>query len=141
MTSKTVAERGWRVDGKWYNPDKSTLVCETPQGTLYRKRGASTEFYLFHAEGETARQKITPLTWADANNLVKTYAPREVHLKYFSTLNKETDHNKKGQSFSIDEYHVMKLQRNADAHHMRMTEYIKYLIDKDDGKVEKETTL
>lgn len=132
MTSKTVAERDYRLDGKHYIPSKSLIICETPNGTLYRKKSGSTEFYLFRAEGETARQKITPLTWAEANNLTKTYAPREVHLKYFSTYGKETDQNKDSQTFSIDRYHVIKLQRNADAHHMRMTEYIKYLIDRDD---------
>lgn len=128
MTSKT----GYRIGSKTYNPDTSVLLCETPQGKLFKKKGSSFGFFLYNPDGETVAKKITPLTWADANNLTKTYAPREVHLKYFSTYGKETDQNKKGQSFTIDEYHVMKLQRNADANHMRMTEYIKYLIDKDD---------
>ena len=133
MTSKTVAERGWRVDGKWYNPDKSTLICETPKGKLFRKKGSSIEFFLYNPDGETARQKFKSVPWADANNLVKTYATRDVHLKYFSTTDKATDMHKGGATaVYLDAYHRIKAQRNAEAHHMNVTQYIKYLIDRDD---------
>lgn len=138
MTSKT----GYRIGSKTYNPDTSILICETPQGKLFKKKGSSFGFFLYNPEGETVAKKITPLTWADANNIVKTYAPRDVHLKYFSTVDKETDQNKgKKTGYFLDEYHRIKAQRNAEAHRMNVTQYIKFLIDKDDGKVEKETTL
>lgn len=129
MTSKT----GYRIGSKTYNPDTSILVCETPQGKLFKKKGSSFGFFLYNPDGETSAKKIMPLTWADANNLTKTYAPREVHLQYFSTYGKETDAHKGGNSVvRLDEYHRIKAHRNAEAHHMRMTEYIKYLIDRDD---------
>ena len=129
-----MSERGVRANGKWYNPDKSILICETPKGTLYKKKsGKNTGFFLFDENGETNAKKYIEVSWADANNLTKTYGSREMQDKYFSLFEKSTDQNKgKSTSINIDEYHSLKAFRNAQAHNMSMTTYIKYLIDKED---------
>lgn len=123
-----------RLGVKHYNPDKSEKICDTPHGTLFRKRGRGNEFYLYNSGGSTAKEKITVVSWADANNLTKTYGSRDLWIKYFTTYGKETNPREGGSTaFSLDAYYKVKAQRNASIKGMNMTEYIKYLIDKDDA--------
>ena len=129
-----MSERGVRANGKWYNPDKSILICETPKGTLYKKKsGKGAGFFLFNKDGETNNKKFTDVSWAEANNMTKTYGTREMVDKYFSLFEKSTNpRSGKYTSINLDEYHALKVLRNAEAHNMSMTTYIKYLIDKED---------
>ena len=123
-----------QIYGKRYNPDKSIRICETPNGILYRKKSGSTEFYLYNSTGKTNAEKITSVPWPDANNLVKTYGTKEQWMDYFTTYGKDTNPHKSGSSVvRLDSYHRIKAQRNADRRGMNMTEYIKFLIDKDDS--------
>ena len=122
-----------QVNGKRYNPDKSIHICNTPNGILYRKKSGSTEFYLYNPGGKTNAEKITSLSWADANNTVKTYGSRELWMKYFTAMDKSTNNNDGGSTqVRLDSYHRIKAQRNADRRGMNLTEYIKWLITKDD---------
>ena len=123
-----------QIGTKHYNPEKSTLICRTPHGILYRKRGASTEFYLYNPEGKTNKEKITSVSWADANNLVKTYGSRELWLKYFTTYGTSTNPNDGNYvDVRLSAYYAIKARRNADLKHMNITKYICSLIDKDDS--------
>ena len=86
---------------------------------------------MYNADGKTKREKITDITWADANNLVKTHVTTEVHLKYFSTYQNEVT-STSGANFRLDDEHRVREFRNAQKLNMNITAYIKYLIDKDD---------
>ena len=128
-----MSERGVNVGGKMYNVEKSIYLCDTPQGTLYKKKGRATDFYLYNPDGKTNREKYVIVSWADANNLTKTYGDRDVHLQWFSTVDKSTDPSKTGNSvIRLDDYHRMKVMRNADKLGISMREYVMRLIDKDD---------
>ena len=128
-----MSERGVRIGNRYYNIGKSILVCETPRGKLYKKTGRGVDFFLYDKDGETNAKKYIDVSWADANNLTKTYGSREMQDKYFSLFEKSTDQNNgRYTSINLDEYHSLKAFRNAQAHNMSMTTYIKYLIDKED---------
>ena len=113
---------------KIYDTDKSVFLCPTPQGNLYKKK-TSAEFYTWKNESENP----VTVSWADANNLVKTYGPRDLHLKMFTAYQASTNSEDGGTlGITIDAYHKIKAQRNAAAHNISVREYICRLIDKDD---------
>ena len=128
-----ASEQGVYVNGKKYNIPKSILICETPQGTLYKKNGRGRDFFLYNKDGKVNREKFIDVTWAEANNLTRTYGTREMQEKYF-TLYEKSDTTHKGSTATIrlDEYHAVKAFRNAQIKGMPMSTYIKMLIDKDD---------
>ena len=119
--------------GKEYNPDASELICKTPEGLLYRKKKRTKEFYLYNPAGETNAQKITSLPWPDANNLVKTYGTREQWMEMFTTYGKSTGATGNNRQVTLDDYHYIKVIRNADRLKLSVKEYICRLIDKDDS--------
>jgi len=121
-----------QIGTKHYNPEKSDLICKTPDGILYQKRGRGKEFYLYNEKGKTNKEKVTPVSWSEANNLTKTYGTREQHLEMF-TLYKSKEGSKTGATLRLDEYHRIKMIRNADRLGLTMTEYIYRLIDRDDN--------
>ncbi len=129
---KTVYSRDPK-DGKWkgkvYDTETSTFICHTPQGNLYKKRGCN-EFFTW----KTGDDKPVVVSWADANNLVRTYGTREQHLQIFTTYN-ASDSVKLGTptSVMIDEYHAVKARRNASRLNLSIRKYIYRLIDKDDS--------
>ena len=125
--------RGIAVNGKYYNLERSELICKTPDGILYRKFGPGRAFFLYNQNGKVNKEKFIDVSWAEANNIVKTYGTREQHLDIFTAYSASTDwHDGKSTSLRLDEYHRIKAQRNADRRKMNLTQYIKFLIDKDD---------
>lgn len=128
-----MGDRGIYVHNRWFNTAKSTLLCQTPDGTLYQKRGSSREFYLYNANGETNAKKYVPVSWSDASNYVKTYGTKQQWIDKFTVMDKDTGTKNSGKTmYDLDPYHRLKAQRNADRLGMTVTGYIKYLIDRDD---------
>lgn len=121
------------VNGKEYNPEKAMMICSTPTGTLYRKTGRSKEFFLYNPNGKTSKEKITSVSWPDANNLVKTYGTRDQWMELFTTYGKSTGATGNTNRVSLDDYHYLKAIRNADRLNLSVKEYICRLIDKDDN--------
>ena len=109
------------------------MICNTPNGILYRKNGRSKEFYLYNPKGKTNKEKITSVGWADASNLVKTYGTRDQWIEYFTTYRKSTGVKVNENRVSIDDYHYIKAVRNADRLKLSVKDYICRLIDKDDS--------
>lgn len=123
-----------RIGTRKYNPETAQRICDTPDGTLYRKSKRSQEFYIYNPNGETNAKKITSVPWPDANNLVKKYGTREQWIELFTTFGKSTEAGQDTFSrVSIDDYHYLKAVRNADRLHLSVKEYICRLIDKDDS--------
>jgi len=119
-----------KYTNKVYDTDKSTFLCHTPDGDLYRKRGSSREFYIW----KDANSNPYTISWAEANNLVKTYGTRELHLQLFTTYGKSEDTRDGGTStIRMDSYHRIKAERNAERLHLSLQSYIYRLIDKDDS--------
>jgi len=121
------------LNHKRYNSDTATKICETPHGTLYRKQRKSQEFFLYHPQGKTPREKITSVQWADANALVKTYGTRDQWMELFTTFKAETGANEQCRRMYFDPYHYVKAARNADRLGLSVKQYIDRLIDKDDA--------
>lgn len=119
-------------DKKWkrkiYDTEKSMFICHTPQGDLYKKRGSSQSFYVWGTDGVPQ-----DITWADANNLTKTFGDRDTHLKLFTTLRASTDQRDGNTTqVRIDSYHRIKAWRNAERLNLSLQGYIYRLIDRDD---------
>ena len=122
-----------RIGTRKYNPETAQRICDTPDGTLYRKNGRSQEFYLYNPNGETNAKKITSVPWPDANNLVKTYGSRDQWMEMFTTWGKSTGATGNNRQVTLDDYHYLKAIRNADRLKLSVKEYICRLIDKDDS--------
>ena len=113
---------------KVFDTDKSIYLCNTPDGKLYRKKN-KVEFFIW--KDGTNNPYI--VSWADANNYVKTYGTREQYIQLFTAFDKSTTWNKgKGTNINIDAYHRIKVERNAERLHLSMQAYIYRLIDRDD---------
>ena len=117
-----------------YNPDKSTFICNTPTGVLYQKKGKSQEYFLYNSSGKTNKEKIIPITWPEASDLVQKYGSREVYISQFTTYSaSKTATPTKRRSVYLDDYHYIKAQRNALRMNLSVKEYICRLIEKDDA--------
>ena len=118
--------------GKEYNPDTSQFICDVPGGALMRKVRKSKEFYIYNAHAATNKEMITPVSWPDANNYVKTYGSKEQWIELFTAYGKSTGVVGNENRVSLDDYHYLKALRNADRFKISVKEYICRLIDKDD---------
>ena len=128
-----MPEKRVNVEGVFYCNETSELICDTPQGVLYRKKGRSKDFYLYNSKGRLNREKYIRISWPDANNLVKTYGSRDQWAEMFTTWGKSTGGDNSSSCVHIDDYHYLKAIRNADRLHLSVKEYICRLIDKDDS--------
>ena len=120
-------------DGKWkgriYDTNKSTFICHTPQGDLYKKKNWN-EYFTW----KSGDDKPISVSWAEANNLVRTYGTREQHLKLFTVYNTSTNPDEKTSlHIKLDSYHKIKAERNASRLNMPVRAYICRLIDNDDA--------
>lgn len=113
---------------KTYDTDKAQKLCDTPQGALYKKK-TSPEFFTW----KTGEPDPVSVSWADANNLVKTYGTREMHLRMFTAYGASTNPDAEGSwHVKLDQYHKIKAQRNAARLNLSIREYVCRLIDRDD---------
>lgn len=114
-----------RLGTRIYDSEKSKEICNTPHGVLFRKR--SGEFWLYNK----SKAEVKPMSWVEANDLIKQYGTREQYLDIFTLYGGRKGGNP-GHIF-IDGKHMLRARRNADKHRMSVTTYINYLIDRDDN--------
>lgn len=116
-----------------YNTDASTFICSVPNGRLFKKP-RKCNFFIYNPRGKTNSEQIREVPYLEAKELIKTHGTREQYCKYFSILNADGSYKKKGGTrINIDEFHRVKLFRNASLLGMDMSEFVEYLIDKYDN--------
>lgn len=60
-----------RIGTKHYDTDKATLIETLPDGIqVYRKKGRSTEFFLYNPQGSVAREKFFDLPAEQAEKYI-----------------------------------------------------------------------
>ena len=105
-----------RVGTKNYDTDKAELIDTLPDGIqVYRKKGRSTEFYLYNSQGRTAKEKFFDL-------------PHEQAIKYLPENNKSK--KKYGREISLSEYDAERIRQLAYKNGMQVTRFILMLVDK-----------
>lgn len=129
-----VLER--RINGKKiyrvYDTDKSMFICNTPKGTLYKKK-SYLEFWLYHPKkNKKIDEDITrELSWEDARKLTLEYGSRDIYNKLFTVWKKSTN-SRTGPHGTInldDRTRTMAL-RCAYKLHMSLAEFVRMLIQK-----------
>ena len=116
---------------KVYNPEKSILICNSPKGTLYKKKTRALEYYLYRKT--SGEPEITSLSWVDAKEICRTYGTRDTFNEFFTVRGKDTNPKKGKSPVYLDSLHRMKAIRNASMLNMNVTQYVKYLIDMHDN--------
>jgi len=93
-----MGNNGKVIKGKRYNPDKSVLLCQTPYGYLYQKKGAHS-FYL----ASRNRLNYEPVTYQRAEELIKVHGTWKQHQELFtvSTSKKRTSIDLTQEDYSI----------------------------------------
>lgn len=66
-----------KINGRYYDTDTGTLVCQCDRGQLYKKYNAN-EFFLFDR-----KKTITPITWNEAKEIVMVNGSRVFYLNFF----------------------------------------------------------
>ena len=114
-----------------YDTDKSTVVCSVPNGKLMKKP-RKTAFYIYNAQGKTNQEKIREVTYNEAKELIRVHGTMEQYRKYFTVLRADGTFSKARTHITVDEYHRIKLIRNAEILNMSMTQFVEFLIDRYD---------
>ena len=119
---------------KKYDVDKSILICKSPQGMLYKKRTRTLEFFLYHPEGKTNKDKITMnVPWDEAAKICYQYGTKEDYTLYFTMRKKSTSvKHAPHTSVTLDSRSRIMAQRGASRRNMNVTEFIRFLIQKYD---------
>lgn len=66
-----------KINGRYYDTDTGTLVCQCIRGHLYKKYNAN-EFFLFDR-----KKTITPITWNEAKEIIRVNGSRVFYLNFF----------------------------------------------------------
>lgn len=125
-------EGNWHKTTHTFNTDKSTFICNTPDGRLYKKGGRRPGYFLYRDQAKTNREHITVLSWKEANQYCRTYGTKLLHQKYFS-VNGKSDHVTHNRSIYLSPKDWVKVERNANFLKMNTAEFIRYLINKYDS--------
>lgn len=107
-----------RIGTKHYDTDKATLIDTLSDGIqVYRKKGRSTEFFLFNPQGTVAREKFFDL-------------PPEQSEKY---MDKTDIADKKvyrsGVNIQFSQYDKNRIMRHASKRGMSMPQFLLSLVD------------
>ena len=114
-----------------YDTDKSTVVCSVPNGKLMKKP-RKTAFFIYNAQGKTNQEKIRELSYDEAKDMIRTWGTMEQYRKYFTVLRPDGTFDDRKTHIMLDEYHRIKLIRNAAILNMSMSQFVEYLIDRYD---------
>ena len=107
-----------RIGTKTYDTDKAELIDTLPDGVqVYRKKGRSTEFFLYNPSGTTARTRFFDLPAADAEKYM-TVSPDESRIVY-----------KSGVYVQFSKYDRDRIKRLANLQGMSMSKFILMLVD------------
>lgn len=117
-----------------YDTDKSKFICNTPFGVLYQKRGQSIQFWLYHSRAKTKKEMVEEVTWHDASNLVREFGTRDQYHELFLARKQSKSPEDGFSHVRLPYFYRMKAQRNASRRKMNVTQYVKFLIDKDDSQ-------
>lgn len=112
---------------KRYNTDTAELLCNTPKGKLFLRRGRNFEIFLYDQNQKKTRDKITVVTWDEAKELVRTYGTRDMFHKYFAVVDSDAVLH-----FFLKGRYAVKTRRNAMKKNMNATQFVKWLVDKYD---------
>ena len=115
-----------------YDTDKATFICNVPGGRLLKKP-RKLNFYIYNPQGKTNQEKIQEVTYDQAKELIRTHGTMEQYRKYFTVLRPDGSFSKARTHITVDEYHRVKLLRNASILNMTMSQFVQYLIDKYDS--------
>lgn len=107
-----------KINGKNYDTDTGTLVCQCERGQLYKKYHAN-EFFLFDR-----KKTITPITWNEAREIVKINGSRIFYSNFFDP----TD-NPKRTNIDIPLVSYNKLRELAGIKQTTMKHILVELID------------
>lgn len=66
------------INGKTYNTETGTMICQTPKGYLYKKYH-SIDYFLY----DSYHKRITPITWTEARDMAYKYAPGDLYKRLF----------------------------------------------------------
>ena len=105
-----------RIGTKHYDTDKAELIETLEDGVqVYRKKGRSTEFYLYNPSGTTAKEKFFDL-------------PAEDAAKYM-TSSDDTKVYKSGASVRFSNYNLSRIRYHAMQNGMSMPQFLLMLVD------------
>ena len=107
-----------RIGTKHYDTDKATLIETLPDGIqVYRKKGRSTEFFLYNPQGTVAREKFFDL-------------PAEQAVKYMTvTEDSERKVYRSGVNIQFSRYDRDRIKRLANMRGMSMPQFLLSLVD------------
>ena len=106
-----------RIGTKHYDTEKATLIETLPDGVqVYRKKGRSTEFFLYNPSGTVAREKFFDL-------------PAEQALKYMD-VSEDKRVYQSGASVRFSNYNLSRIKRHATQNNMSMAAFILMLVDR-----------
>lgn len=107
-----------RIGTKHYDTEKATLIETKPDGIqVYRKKGRSTEFFLYNPNGKVAREKFFDLSPDDAEKYMdKTdIADKKVY--------------RSGVNIQFSQYDKNRIMRHASKQGMSMPQFLLSLVD------------
>ena len=106
-----------RVGSKHYDTDKATLIDTLLNGMqIYRKRGRSSEFFMYNPEGSTAKEKFFDLL----PEQVEKYIPENTKSKV-SISNSNT--------IRFTPYDIERIRQHAFRNGMPMSKFLLMLVD------------
>ena len=104
-----------KINGRYYDTQTGTKVCQCPDGYIYRKYNAN-EFFLLNRSN-----KIIPIEWNKAKELIYKHGTRIFYQSFF-----EPENDSKRTNIDIPRGTYCKLRELAGEHNMTMKEYIVY---------------
>lgn len=107
-----------KINGRYYDTNTGTLVCQCNKGQLYKKYNAN-EFFLYDRRGT-----ITPITWSEAKEIVRVNGSRTYYLNFF-----DPQDNPKRTNINIPIVQYNKLRELAGDKSTTMRSVIIDLID------------
>jgi len=111
-----------RVGTKSYDTDKATLIDTLPDGIqVYRKKGRSTEFYLYNPNGSTAKERFFDL-------------PPEDALKYIPENTKSKNAPRGSSQIQFRPYDLERIRNLALKNGMAMNNFVMMLVDEYERK-------
>ena len=107
-----------RIGTKHYDTDKATLIDTLPDGIqVYRKKGRSTEFFLYNPQGSVAREKFFDLPAEHAEKYMSV--PDDADRKVYRS----------GVNIQFSKYDRDRIKRLATMRGMSMPQFLLSLVD------------
>ena len=111
-----------RIGTKHYDTDKATLIDTLSDGVqVYRKKGRSTEYFLYNPAGTVAREKFFDL-------------PEEQAKKYMPEVNCSRRATNSGQTVRFRPYDFQRIKKLSANCGMTMNNFIVMLLDEYEKK-------